>query len=423
MDERKTTIIAVGLQKTRAILDVFEHDFNNDDYDFDALLELDSVEEVVAALNGSLKSSVPAQVFRNVFHDDEWAELEASDVAIAVADDAALRVLRLSRQRALLWETRKVAIDLTVRGAEQAGEQSGLVNECIQVMTGVLDVIGMNARGTVRRVQQVAAPSPPRAPAPRQRQRQVKVVVKQKAKRVVAVVKKKQKLVEEEEVEEDEDDEEQEDEEMEDKSDEQDEVAKRARHDPEKEEQEEAVKKAKHDSNEEEEEEEEEDEEDEEEGFNVDALLAQLKGQVETVMKMLSERDKGDGLVLKVTKVTLPDLTCASAEVGAALLLDKVKLSQCVVDQSKMDDDCLSVERWGTLMKWWRLANRALAMAGIFASLKSKRKKRGITLQDRYEEAVNDVKVGKVYSYPQAAVYDRLGRFLLKYPQFLCQLQ
>jgi hypothetical protein len=127
--------------------------------------------------------------------------------------------------------------------------------------------------------------------------------------------------------------------------------------------------------------------------------------------------------VLKVTKVTLPDLTCASAEVGAALLLDKVKLSQCVVDQSKMDDDCLSVERWGTLMKWWRLANRALAMAGIFASLKSKRKKRGITLQDRYEEAVNDVKVGKVYSYPQAAVYDRLGRFLLKYPQFLCQLQ
>jgi outer membrane biosynthesis protein TonB len=276
LDERKTTIIAVGLQKTRAILDVFEHDFNNDDYDFDALLELDSVEEVVAALNGSLKSSVPAQVFRNVFHDDEWAELEASDVAIAVADDAALRVLRLSRQRALLWETRKVAIDLTVRGAEQAGEQSGLVNECIQVMTGVLDVIGMNARGTVRRVQQVAAPSPPRAPAPRQRQRQVKVVVKQKAKRVVAVVKKKQKLVEEEEVEEDEDDEEQEDEEEEqDKSDEQDEVAKRARHDPEEEEKEEAVKKAKHDSNEEEEE---EGRREEEEGFRCRCFAGSIEG-------------------------------------------------------------------------------------------------------------------------------------------------
>jgi hypothetical protein len=420
--------LAVGLQKTRAILDVFEHDLDNDDYDFDALLELDSVEEVVAALNGSLKASVPAQVFRNVFHDDEWAELEASDSAIAAADDAALRVLRLSRQRALLWETRKVAIDLTVRDAGQAGEQSGLINECIQVMTGVLDVIGMNARGTVRRVQQVAAPSPPRALAPRQRQRQVKVVVKQKAKRVVAVVKKKPKLVEEEEVqqEEDQDEQQEEEDEMEDgddeeqdESDEQDEVAKRARHDPEEEEQEEAVKKAKHDSNEEEEEEEEE-----EEVFDVDALLAQLKGQVETVMKMLFERDKGGGLVLKVTKVTLPDLNCASAEVGAALLLDKDKLSQCVADQSKMDDDdCLRVERWGTLMKWWRLANRALTMAGIFASLKSKRKKRGITLQDRYKEAVKDVKVGKVYSYPQAAVYDRLGRFLLKYPQFLCQLQ
>jgi hypothetical protein len=41
--------------------------------------------------------------------------VEGSSEAIAAADEGALRLLRLKRQRTLLWETRNVAIDLTVR--------------------------------------------------------------------------------------------------------------------------------------------------------------------------------------------------------------------------------------------------------------------------------------------------------------------
>ena len=45
---------------------------------------------------------------------------------------------------------------------------------------------------------------------------------------------------------------------------------------------------------------------------------------------------------------------------------------------------------------------------------------RGKKLIDRYDNAV---KGGDVFSFAQAARYDRLGRFLLQYPQFVNQLQ
>ena len=66
---------------------------------------------MIAALNGignsakSKKESPAAQVFRSVFSDEEWAEMEASDQAIADGDESQLRMLRLERQRKLIWDT------------------------------------------------------------------------------------------------------------------------------------------------------------------------------------------------------------------------------------------------------------------------------------------------------------------------------
>jgi hypothetical protein len=128
--------------------------------------------------------------------------------------------------------------------------------------------------------------------------------------------------------------------------------------------------------------------------------------------------------------VNIPDPSCAGADVGSSVLFNDVKLSQCLVDDfSGVDDGCRAVERWATLLKWWRLLNRAFAIAGMFASLRARKKKKGVTLRDCYVEAVKRLqqkqqeKQGKVYSYAQAAIYDRLGRFLIQYPQFVYQLQ
>lgn len=44
-----------------------------------------------------------------------------------------------------------MAIELTVRDEAIAAEQFAVVNESMQVMNVLLDVVGMNARGTIRR--------------------------------------------------------------------------------------------------------------------------------------------------------------------------------------------------------------------------------------------------------------------------------
>jgi hypothetical protein len=157
----------------------------------------------------------------------------------------------------------------------------------------------------------------------------------------------------------------------------------------------------------------------------LELLLSKVKLDVEIVGRILKERDKGDGLVIKVANVKLPDPSCTTANAGAALLSDDLKLSQCLVDDdfTGIDDEYLVDERWGTLFKWWRVVNRAFAIAGIFASLRARKKVKGVKLKDRYVEAVKRLKQQKVYSYAHACTYDRLGRFLLEFPQFVYQLQ
>jgi hypothetical protein len=87
--------LAAGLQKTRNVLKVIHDDSLADDDEFDQLLEMQSLGEVLAALNGNEKKqeSVPAQVFLSVFNDEEWSELEKFEQAIAAADEAELRLL------------------------------------------------------------------------------------------------------------------------------------------------------------------------------------------------------------------------------------------------------------------------------------------------------------------------------------------
>jgi hypothetical protein len=160
------------------------------------------------------------------------------------------------------------------------------------------------------------------------------------------------------------------------------------------------------------------------EKFDIDALLSKAKEDVEIVSNMLKERNKDGGLVIKVSNLNVPDPTCASANAGAILVMNAEKLTQCLVEDGvEIPDDCLTVERWGTLLQWWRVVNRAFAVTGIFASLNSRKNSKRSSLQTRYANLIKGLKQEKVLSYPHACTYDRLGRFLLQYPQFVFQLQ
>jgi hypothetical protein len=60
-------------------------------------------------------------------------------------------------------------------------------------------------------------------------------------------------------------------------------------------------------------------------------------------------------------------------------------------------DDESAVEKWGALLKWWHIVERSFSVMGVFAHLCRMRK--------------------------QAEKYDRLGKFLLRFPRFVFQLQ
>jgi len=70
-----------------------------------------------------VEAEAVVQVFRSFFTDDEWSEMEASDRAIDDGNEAQIRLLRLKRQHALLFETRDMAIDLTA--IQNEGEEQG----------------------------------------------------------------------------------------------------------------------------------------------------------------------------------------------------------------------------------------------------------------------------------------------------------
>jgi hypothetical protein len=316
----------------------------------------------------------------------------------------------------------------------------------MQVMNMILDRVGMNARGTLRRVLPVPVPAPAPAAAPvRQRQQQKKKAVKAKV-----VLKKKKKRDEQDEEQEPGDAEDELEEEEEDASgsgsaekrpkvtseedaelegaeaDQQDDVEEDGAEEVEGKEKQSAVEGEQQLQQQQQEVEEGEgDDEMEVEKFDLGLLLANAKLDFNVVTNMLKERDQhSGGLVLKVANIKLPDPNCASAKSGDVLLSDAEQLSQCLNDDGGVDKDCLVVEQWGTLLKWWRVVNRAFAVAGIFASLRARKKVNGETLRSRYIEAVKHLEQReKVYSYSQAAIYDRLGQFLLAYPCFVYQLQ
>lgn len=291
-----TKRIREGLTRVCGVLRVTNH--NN--IDLDEVERLTSLKEVLDALPG-----IAGQIFRALFTDEEWQELEQSEACVASESLGRLRTLRLRRQKQLLDASCEVAIDLTVCDEEEVAEQSALVLGCTTAVQVLLDRVRMK-----------------RTKKP-----------------------KKTKL-------------------------------------------------------------------------DDDDVLERAKEDVPQVLRMLLQ--EGEKISLEVGSVKVPDSKLATQDAGEALWDNDEKLKRCCME--KDNNGVSAVESWGVLLKWWRVVERAFSMTGLFAFLRQQRKQG--TLPERYALIQSRlVDGGKVLSFKQAEKYDRLGRFLLRFPGFVFQMQ
>jgi len=407
-----------GLTRTRGVLRAIKNDALDGGGDgLERLMQLTSLRAVVEALPG-----VPGDVFRSWFSDEEWLELEASEASIASESQGRLRTLRLKRQKQLLDESCEFAIDLTVRDADEVGEQSILVQGCTTAVQVLLSRVGMNARGTVKCVVKE-----------RPEKELALVVAKEKESSKARRASRKRPRKESAR-----DDGADEDLDMEEELKEQPKRAAKAARAvednvpaaddevdadgdnedegpiavPSKEDAQKAAKNGDFGGDD-------EDEDDEEMEWR--DLFERARQDVALVTAMMKEAAVA-GVTLQVGAVRVPDSKLACEAAGKVLWDDEEKLKRCLAS-SQGDDGGSAVERWGALLKWWRVVERSFSVTGLFAHLRGMRKGKK-TLAERYAVLVKRLKAaGKVLSFKQAEKYDRLGKFLLRFPRLVFQLQ
>lgn len=158
-----------------------------------------------------------------------------------------------------------------------------------------------------------------------------------------------------------------------------------------------------------------------------DALRAKFKlaeMEVEMIRRMIADKDREVAEVgWNLSQLSAPNVESASALEGASLLLDLPRLARYLNVEDEKKDIQSQLERWGVLSRWWRLIDRCLAFYSIFACLRSRKKKKGSKIQERYHSEAKRVGNSKVYSFAQASRFERIGKFLLKFPRFVYQTQ
>jgi hypothetical protein len=80
------------------------------------------------------------------------------------------------------------------------------------------------------------------------------------------------------------------------------------------------------------------------------------------------------GLTSDVGAVCVPDSKLAAEAAGKVLWDDEEKLKRYLA--SMPGDDGSAVEKWGALLKWWRIMERSFSVTGLFAHLRGMRKGR-----------------------------------------------
>lgn len=381
------------LKKTRVVLEAIESSALLGT--FEELFAVTSLDMLMGRLG---QTEVVGKVFRSLFNDEEWSELKASAECVSCVNFEKLRTLRLKRQQRCLREMHVVAIDLTFDGDE---DQTALANSCARSFQSLWALIGMDS--CEKQLNRVTLSDPINFVSLEVENTKVseKEETRQKKSTTTTRKKKKEKKVGNH-------------------------LKKRERNND----VEEGSKLGKNARKNEEEEEEESNEailgnmimyHGEE---DVGAKIGVAELEVDKIVAMLKEREREPaGLALLVGRVNVPNPTLATAAEGASLLSDLPRLTRylhCGKDSG--DDQQSEVERWGSLLRWWRLVDRCFAVCSIFSCLRERRKGRGKKIQDRYTSEAKRIG-GRVYSFAQASRFDRIGKFLLKFPRFIYQTQ
>lgn len=401
--------VSDGLARVGRILKAFESDETLDAEEMADLAKL----TMLKALEERLPVRV-WKVFQSCFSQEEWDELVASEACILSESRAQLRTLWLKRQKQRLDESCETAIDLTIRDEDELEDQFTLVNSCTASIQKLLDRVGMNARGTVKRVPKVLSRDPVKAQGCKKRVEVEAVdvegnvcVVKQKPKPKPKVNgKEKRKVSTASELSFDEDDAD---------ADADDNMVIALQPEKEKEEEE---------AEPEDEPEEEEDDDDASDSLQqLKIVFDRMRKDVTIVEIMLNEAASGQ-VILNVGPVCPPDLNLASKDACTVLLANAEQLSRCLSFPEA--GEVPPAERWGVLLKWWRLVEHAFSIAGLFKHLREMRRGKK-SMAERYAVILKRLKKKdeqkEVLSYNQARKYDQLGRFLLKFPRFMYQLQ
>lgn len=373
--EKEKKWFAAQLQKrllmTRAALKVTGNAVLDDDNALEEISWLASLEEVLDALGEA------NEMFMAMFSEEKWAKLKASQESIA---QGKVRALRLKRHVSRMAETRQDAVvDLTA-ATEQSDDG---IAEFMATSRSLADLVWQKKDEKDTGLQQrVRKPS-----------KKVEQQGNGEKEEDVAVEKKRQQPARKKREKEEQED-----------ADEDGAVAEKKQ-----------LRKKDGDANVK------EVVVEENSDITCEDLLASLDQAGEdckTVLAMLKEAAAdAEKVVLKLENMAIPDPTAATLARGAVLVTKKDDLVRCLQESEPKDQ----IERWGDLNKWRRTAKRAYEIAGLFAFLRSRDSEGGTTIAARYKYATKDV--GKVLSHPHAARYDRLGRFLLEFPQFVNQLQ
>ncbi len=121
-----------------------------------------------------------------------------------------------------------------------------------------------------------------------------------------------------------------------------------------------------------------------------------------TVVTAMMREATAGGFTLQVGAICVPDSKLAAEAAGKVLWDDEEKLKRCLA--SMPGDDGSAVEKWGALLKWWRVVERSFSVTGLFSHLRGMRKGKK-TLRERYAVLVKRLKMdGKVLSFKQAEV-------------------
>ncbi len=119
---------------------------------------------------------------------------------------------------------------------------------------------------------------------------------------------------------------------------------------------------------------------------------------------------------------------------GTELLKNPKALAECLcasnaslgyIGEGMPANDNVVIEKLGVLLQWWGVARKAFAIVAILEALRKRNRRRGSKgIEERYAKVIEGLpEEARPCGFRQAQKYEKLGKFLARFPQFLHQTE